>query len=36
MVKTIPGKTTPDFKGRSGRVTISLVMVDPFQVIEIT
>jgi hypothetical protein len=36
MVKTIPGNITPDFRGSKGRVTISLVIVIPFQVVEFT
>jgi hypothetical protein len=32
IVKTMPGKMTPDFKGRSGRVTFSFVIAKPFQV----
>ena len=34
MVKTIPGNMTPDFKGSSGSVTFSVVMTNPFPVIE--
>jgi hypothetical protein len=36
MVKTMPGRTTPDFKGSSGRVTFSLAMIVPSQAIELT
>src|SRR5271170_1406242 len=36
MVKTMPGKMTPDFNGRSGRVTFSYVIANPFPVIEFT
>jgi hypothetical protein len=32
----MPGKMTPDFKGRSGRVTFSFVIAKPFQVSEST
>jgi hypothetical protein len=36
MVKTMPGKITPDFNGRSGKVTFLLVIAIPFPVIEST
>jgi hypothetical protein len=29
MVKTIPGRTTPDFSGSNGNVTFSFVMGSP-------
>jgi hypothetical protein len=36
MVKTMPGNTTPDVKGRSGRVTILVVIAIAFLANEFT